>query len=225
MKTIAIIGAMPSEIADVRRMLRKPVIETAAGFELHIYEYQGNKIVTACSGIGKVNAAVCTQILIDRYNVDAIINAGIAGGMNPSVNVCDIVIAENTMYHDLLPRMLDNYPPHCSVFSTDAGLVRLAEEACVSEQIPCHKGRIVSGEQFVSDSALKAKIKEDFSPMAVDMESAGFGHCAFMNNVPYVSIRCISDNADEEGEISFEQFEKIAAERVANVIMSILENL
>lgn len=224
MKTIAIVGAMPSEIADVRRMLKTPVIETSSGFEFYIYEFNGNRIITACSGIGKVNAAVCSQVLIDRYKVEMIINAGIAGGMDPSVNVCDIVIAESTMYHDLLPRMLDNYPPHCSLFKTAPELVRLAEEACVAEQIPCHKGKIVSGEQFISDSVLKAKIREDFSPMAVDMESAGFGHCAYLNNVPYVSIRCISDKADEEGEISFEQFEKIAAERVANVIMSILEN-
>ena len=145
--------------------------------------------------------------------------------MNPEVKVCDIVVSSEVMYHDLLTRFLENYPPYNGIFKADAGLIQKAIKSCEKYSIKCFPGRIVSGEAFVSDSVLKARIIDEFSPFAVDMESAGIGHCAFLNNVPFVSVRCISDNADDEGEMSFEQFEKIAAKRVAEIVLDMAKEI
>lgn len=225
MKTIGIIGAMPSELVDIRAALGEGKLEKHATFEFHVNELNGKKIVSVCSGIGKVNAALCAQNLIHCYGVEGIINAGIAGGMDTAVKVCDIVISKDVMYHDLLTRFLENYPPHNGTFLADSGLVSIAEKACAENGVSSFTERIVSGEVFVSDSAVKKAIKEEFNPYAVDMESAAVGHCAFLNGVPFVTIRCISDNADEQGEMSFDEFEKVAAGIVAKVTFDILKEI
>lgn len=225
MKTVGIIGAMPSELVDIRKSLGEGQVDKHKTFEFHINQMGDNKVVTVCCGIGKVNAALCAQNLISFYNVDIIINAGIAGGMDSQIKVCDIVISKDVMYHDLLARLLDNYPPHNSNFCADDGLIKLAVKACEENNFKYFIGRIVSGEQFISDNKVKEEIKNQFNPYAVDMESAGVGHCAYLNGVPFVTIRCISDNADDEGEMSFSQFEKVAAKRVADVTFSIINNI
>lgn len=225
MKTIGIIGAMPSELVDIRASLGKGKIENHASVDYYINTYNDKKIITCCSGIGKVNSALCAQNLINNYNVNCIINAGIAGGMGDDVKVCDIVISKDVMYHDLLARFLDNYPPYNSKFEADNELIALAEEACNKKNIKWFTERIVSGEIFVSDNKTKDKIHKELNPYAVDMESASIGHCAFINKVPFVTIRCISDNSDDNGEISFDQFEKIAAKIVADVTLSMLDKI
>ncbi|MDE6788608.1 MAG: 5'-methylthioadenosine/adenosylhomocysteine nucleosidase [Ruminococcus sp.] len=223
MKTIAIIGAMPSELADIRNMLGKAEIKHISGFDFHVNEYKGNKIVNSCCGIAKVNAALCTQVMIDNFSPDCVINTGVAGGMDKSVKVCDIVISTEVLPHDLDPHFLNDYPPYCAVFKADERLIETAEKICSENGIKSHRGRIVSGEAFVSDSVLKAKIQADFSPHAVDMESAAVGHACFLNSMPYVSVRCISDNADDDGAMSFDEFEKIAAKRVAEIVLKMTE--
>lgn len=225
MKTIGIIGAMPSELVDIRELLGKGDIDSQSAFEFHINHMDDKRIVSVCCGIGKVNAAVCTQTLISLYNADCIINAGIAGGMDEKVKVCDIVISKDVMHHDLLSRFLDNYPPFNSNFKADEKLIEIAESSCKIHGYNSFTERIVSGEMFISDNELKASIKKEFNPYAVDMESSAVGHCAFLNKIPFVTIRCISDNADDEGEMSFEQFEKIAAKRVSDVAYSIIKSI
>ena len=223
MKTIGLIGAMPSELADIRSTLGDAEIRHISGFDFYINEYKGKKIVNSCCGIAKVNAALCTQVLISNFHPDCVINTGVAGGMDKSVKVCDIVISTEVLPHDLDPHFLNDYPPYCAVFKADEKLIETAEKICSENGIKSHRGRIVSGEAFVSDSVLKAKIQEDFSPHAVDMESAAVGHACFLNSMPYVSVRCISDNADDDGAMSFDEFEKIAAKRVAEIVLKMTE--
>ena len=103
MKTIGIIGAMPSELADLRAVLPYAKQETHAGYKFYSCEYKGKRIVNVCCGVAKVNAALCAQVLIDRMGAEVILNAGIAGGMNHCVHVCDIVIANEVMSHDVNP--------------------------------------------------------------------------------------------------------------------------
>lgn len=225
MNTIGIIGAMPSELADIRKTLDAPDIRRISGFDFYINRFGEKTIINACCGIAKVNAALCTQVLIDNFKPDAIINTGIAGGMNNDVKVCDIVISNEVLPHDLDPHFLSDYPPYCAVFKADDDLVNAAEQLCKEFGINSFRGRIVSGEAFISSNEVKAAIQEKFSPYAVDMESAAIGHCCYLNEMPYVSIRCISDNADDEGELSFDEFEKIAAKRVAEIVLKICENL
>lgn len=225
MKTIGIIGAMPSELADIRKTLAGAAVKNYSGFDFYISTFNEILVVNACCGIAKVNAAVCAQVMIDRFDVDAIINTGVAGGMDTSVRVCDIVVSNEVMPHDLELRFLSNYPPYNSAFKADERLISLACEVCDEFGFSRHIGRIVSGESFISSSEVKKEICEKFSPLAVDMETSAIGHCAYMNKVPFVSIRCISDNADDEGEMTFDEFEKIAAKRVADVVLAIIKKL
>lgn len=223
MKTIGIIGAMPSELADIRLTLGEAEVKKISGFDFYINSYKGNTVVNACCGIAKVNAALCTQVMIDNFSPDCIINTGVAGGMNSSVKVCDIVISTEVLPHDLDQHFLVDYPPYCGIFKADKTLIEAAEKVCGEFSVKSFRGRIVSGEAFVSDSTLKAAIIDKFDPYAVDMESAAVGHACFLNSMPYVSVRCISDNADDEGAMSFDEFEKIAAKRVADIVLRITE--
>lgn len=219
MDVIGIIGAMPSELADIRKILGKAEIVKKSGFEFYINELKGKKIINACCGIAKVNAALCTQVLIDNFSPDCIINTGIAGGMNSEVKVCDIVISTEVLAHDLDQHFLTDYPPYCGIFRADETLIEKAEEICSKHEIKPFKGRIVSGETFISNNEVKKAIQEKFNPYAVDMETSAIGHCCYLNDVPFVSVRCISDNADDESEMSFEEFEKTAAKRVADIVI------
>ncbi len=225
MKTIGIIGAMPSELADIRNDLGDAKIENYASYEFYINEFDGKKIINVCCGVAKVNSAIATQILIDKFEVDCIINTGIAGGMNTDVKVCDIVIASEVMHHDVTTRFLENYPPYCGSYPADKELIKLAHKACEKHGYKCFDGRIVSGEQFISDNTVKENIIKEFVPYAVDMESASIGHCCYRNNMPFATIRCISDNADDNGEMSFDEFEHIAAKRNADVVLSIVKEI
>ena len=225
MNTIAIIGAMPSELADIRKALSDSEVQRISGFDIYTTKREGKTIVSACCGIAKVNAALCAQVIIDNFHPDCIINTGIAGGMNPEVKVCDIVISTEVLPHDLDPHFLADYPPYCAVFKADGKLMDTAEEVCGEFGVKSFRGRIVSGEAFITDSKVKAGIQERFTPHAVDMESAAIGHCAYLNGVPYVSVRCISDNADDEGAMSFDEFEKIAAKRVAEIVLQMVTKL
>ncbi|MBP0977181.1 MAG: 5'-methylthioadenosine/adenosylhomocysteine nucleosidase [Oscillospiraceae bacterium] len=225
MNTIGIIGAMPSELADIRNTLKDAEIKRISGFDFYINEVSGKKVINACCGIAKVNAALCAQVLIDNFRPDAVINAGIAGGMDSSIKVCDIVVSNEVLPHDLDLHFLKDYPPYCGIFKADEKLIETAVNTCTKQGVKSFVGRIVSGEAFITDTAVKNGIKEKFDPFAVDMESAAVGHCAYLNEVPFVSVRCISDNADDEGAMSFDEFEKIAARRVADVVLEMVEVL
>ncbi len=225
MNTIGIIGAMPSELADIRNTLKDAEVKHISGFDFYINEVAGKKVINACCGIAKVNAALCAQVLIDNFKPDAVINAGIAGGMDSSIKVCDIVVSNEVLPHDLDLHFLKDYPPYCGIFKADKNLIDTAVNICTKQGVKSFVGRIVSGEAFITDTAVKNGIKDKFDPFAVDMESAAVGHCAYLNEVPFVSVRCISDNADDEGAMSFDEFEKIAARRVADVVLEMVEVL
>ena len=225
MNTIGIIGAMPSELSDIRGILGEGEVKRVSGFDFYINDRNGKTVINACCGIAKVNAALCTQVMIDNFHPDCVINTGIAGGMNSAVKVCDIVISTEVLPHDLDLHFLKDYPPYCGIFKADSRLMDVAEEVCGEFSVNSFRGRIVSGEAFISSNELKKAIQEKFCPYAVDMESAAVGHCCYLNTVPYVSVRCISDNADDEGAMSFDEFEKIAAKRVAEIVLRMTELL
>ncbi|MDO5560500.1 MAG: 5'-methylthioadenosine/adenosylhomocysteine nucleosidase [Oscillospiraceae bacterium] len=225
MNVIGIIGAMPSELADIRGILVDARVEKKAGYDFYINEREGKTLINVCCGIAKVNAAVCAQVLIDIFHVDAIINTGIAGGLDDDIKVCDIVISNEVISHDLDLHFLNDYPPYCGIYKADSSLIGKAQEICSEMGIKTHIGRIVSGEAFISSNEVRNEIKGRLTPMAVDMESAAIGQCAYRNETPFVSIRCISDNADNEGAMSFDKFEKIAAKIVADVVLKLVHEL
>ncbi len=219
--TVAVIGAMDSEVENLLSELQA-VKTTIAGISFYSGNKNGKKIIIAKCGVGKVNAARCTQILIDRFGADYIINSGIAGGIDDSLEIGDIVIGEELVQHDfdvtafghvrgyLCTGERDDKP---TVFSSDERLVRLLknaiEEAAGKENFVT--GRIASGDLFVSDKKVKRSIYCDFKALAVEMEGAAIAQTAAYAGVPFVVLRVISDRADGAAAESFEAFEKQTA--------------
>ena len=165
MKTIGIIGAMPSELVDIRKALPDSEIQKKAGFDYYINTVGDTRIVHVCSGIAKVNAAVCTQALIDTFQPDVIWNAGIAGGMNRNIHVCDVVVSSEVLPHDLDLHFLNDYPPYCGIFPADKSLIDLAVRTCDEFGVKSFVGRIVSGEAFVTSNTVKPRFSSGSHPM------------------------------------------------------------
>lgn len=196
----------------------------------YIYKgkYQGHEIYLTLCGIGKVNAAVCAQRLFDFANLDGIINSGVAGGVSDNLNVCDLAISSTLTYHDFSPiDVLDKYAPGCSVFKADQKLVKLAEDAAdklmnEGEKFVRETGMIVSGDMFVEDEEYNRMLKEKYNASCTEMEGAAVAHAAILNDVPFVVIRAISDNADGEANMSFDQMCVVAAKRASYIVKEMI---
>ena len=230
MKKIGIIGAMDIEVAglkadmEIKREVRKAKMDFCEGV------LKGHDVVVVKSGIGKVNAAVCTQILVDEFQVDAVINTGIAGSLNAKIDIGDIVISTDVVHHDMDAVNFGYEPgqiPQMDVFSfaADETLAKLAEEACleVNPEISVFHGRIVSGDQFVADKAVKERIVNLFHGYCTEMEGASIAQAAYLNEVPFVILRDISDKADDSASEDYPTFEKKAAQHCINLVEKLLE--
>lgn len=225
MKTIGIIGAMDVEIELLINRIKINEKENIAGFDYFIGSIGDKTVIITCCGCGKVNAASCTQILIDKYQVDGVINTGIAGGLHESVKVCDVVISSNVTHHDVRKEQMISCFPYKEHFEADERLIEAAIKAC---KLVCNNewnyyiGRIISGESFIEDSKIKENLIRDYSAHCVEMEGSAIGHVSYINNVPFVVIRTISDNADDNATISYREFEKIAANRSAEIVLNMI---
>lgn len=234
--TIGIIGAMDSETEALYSLLSNTEIVRIADLDFYSGEASGKKTVVVKSGIGKVNAARCTQILIDNFHPDYIINSGIAGGIDASLSVGDIIIGEELVQHDfdvtafghakgyLCTGERDDVP---TVFRSDKKLVYLlessAKEAGGSGKV--RTGRIASGDIFVADRTLKESISHEFKAAAAEMEGAAIAQTAAYADIPFVVLRVISDQADGKAAESFETFEKQTAELSSAVIQNLINSL
>jgi len=225
MAKIGIICALDCEIEMFIKDFGAKVTENK-----YIYkgEYCGHEVFLTLCGVGKVNAAVCAQRLFDFADLDGIINSGVAGGVSDNLNVCDLAISSTLTYHDFSPiDVLDKYAPGCSVFKADAKLVKLAEEAAEKliasgEKFVHETGMIVSGDMFVEDEAYNKMLKEKYNASCTEMEGAAVAHAAILNEVPFVVIRAISDNADGEANMSFEKMCGIAAKRACFIVKEMI---
>ncbi|MBQ1628332.1 MAG: 5'-methylthioadenosine/adenosylhomocysteine nucleosidase [Treponema sp.] len=237
MKKIGIIGAMDVEVNLLLEKIQKDggYKKTEAG-SLAFYEGNlcGCSVVIVKSGIGKVNAALCAQRLIIQFGVDCIINSGIAGCMAKGLGVFDFAVSTEAVYHDVdvttwgykcgqIPQM------KTSVFEADKKLIDFAKSAFEKSELAAkHKimlGRIASGDQFICDPALKALIKERMNPICVEMEGAAIAHACWLNGIPFVILRCISDMADDSQECTYEFNEKAAAEESSCMLMEMLKEM
>lgn len=217
MKKIGIIGAMEEEVLALREELLNVKKLTKASMDFYSGTLNGKEVVIVRSGIGKVNAGICTQILADIFEVDAVINTGIAGSLQAKIDIGDIVISKDAVQHDMdatgfgyepgvIPRM------ETSCFVADEGLVAAAKAACEAAvpEVQAFTGRIVSGDQFVSDREVKNQILEQFSGMCTEMEGAAIAQAAYLNKIPFVIIRAISDKADDSATMDYPTFEREA---------------
>lgn len=227
MKTIGIIGAMEEEIENIKPYIDIISTKNIVGLDFYMGKMGGNNVVLVRSGIGKVNAAVCSQVLIDLYAVDYIINVGVAGAINKDLKIGDVVIATDTMHHDMdttyfgddigiIPRMEE------SAFKSDNELIEIALKSSsdVLENNNVVTGRIVSGDQFLCDIEKKNKIWSHFKASCVDMESAAIGQACYLNKIPFCIIRSISDNSDEDNQ--YENFFRDSAIKASNILKDMI---
>jgi len=226
LQTIGIIGAMDLEIELIKKNITILKEEIYAGFKFYIGVFKDvNLVLTSCS-IGKVNAAACTQILIDKFGATSIINTGIAGSLNNEVKICDIVISNNVTYHDVRKEQMKGWFPFVEHFETSNLLAEIAVQAYKNMEIKkfnYHIGRIVTGEAFISDNEVKSKIIKNYSPHCVEMEGSAIGHVAYINKIPFIVIRSISDNADNDAHTNYDDFEKISANNSSNLVLNMLK--
>lgn len=216
-KKIGIIGAMEEEVSALRGQMKDAQKLTRASMDFYSGTLNGKEAVIVRSGIGKVNAGICTQILADLFQVDAVINTGIAGSLDAAIDIGDIVISTDALQHDMdatgfgyapgeIPRM------ETSCFQADETLIRAAKEAC-QEAVPevhVFTGRVVSGDQFISDKAVKDRIIGQFGGLCTEMEGAAIAQGAYLNRIPFVIIRAISDKADDSATVDYPTFERQA---------------
>lgn len=229
---LGIIGAMSQEVANLKEAMSGVEIYTAAGMDFYQGTLGGKDVVVVQSGIGKVNAAICSQILAGHFCVKAVINTGIAGSLRNEINIGDIVLSEDTLQHDMdatgfgyalgqIPQM-DN-----SIFQGDNQMIEAAKECCrkVIPDVGVHVGRVVSGDQFVSDKTKKAWLTETFKGYCTEMEGAAIAQTAYLNNIPFLIIRAISDKADDSAKMSYEEFETMAIENSVKLVKALVEKL
>ena len=192
----------------------------------------GKEVVVVRSGIGKVNAGICTQILVDDYGVDCVINTGIAGSLRNEINIGDIVISTDAVQHDMDVRIF-GYPlgeiPQMGVlsFQADEHLAEVAEEVCkeVNPEIQVFRGRVVSGDQFISSKEVKNHLIEEFNGSCTEMEGAAIAQGAYLNKIPYVVLRAISDKADDSATMDYPTFESEAARHCVNLLQEMVKRL
>lgn len=232
MKKIAIIGAMDEEVSRLKEKMNVNKIEKKAGMEFFHGELSGKEVVVVKSGIGKVNAGICTQILVDDFGVDAVINTGIAGSLKNEINIGDIVLSLDALQHDMdatgfgyepgiIPRM------ETSVFKGDETLIQVAKEVNeeVNTEISTFVGRVVSGDQFISDHAKKEQLVNQFAGYCTEMEGAAIAQVCYLNQIPFLIIRAISDKADNSATMDYSEFEAKAIEHTVKLVSGMMAKI
>ena len=228
---LGIIGAMDVEVAALKEKMENVTAVNRAGTAYFEGTLEGLPVVVVQCGVGKVNAAMCTQILCDCYGVTHIVNTGIAGSLCAELDIGDLVVSKDAMYHDMDCRAF-GYPmgqvPGMDVLTFPADEQLMAVAYAAAENVnPGHTkiGRVASGDQFVAEKGQKARIIEDTQALCTEMEGAAIAHTAYRNGVPFAIIRAISDKADDSAEMDYPTFEAIAAHRCAQVTMTMVKVL
>lgn len=232
MNKIGIIGAMDEEVSRLKENMQVEKIEKKAGMEFFAGMLGGRNVVVVRSGIGKVNAGICTQILVDDFQVDGVINTGIAGSLKNEINIGDIVLSKDCLQHDMdatgfgyelgvIPRMEQ------SIFIADETLINLAQKVNKEENpdIETFVGRVVSGDQFVSDNKKKEFLVSQFQGYCTEMEGAAIAQVCYLNGIPFLIIRAISDKADNSATMDYGEFEAKAIEHTVHLVTGMMRQL
>lgn len=229
---IGIIGAMEEEVAKIKELMTEAQELEKAGMTFLKGNLKGKEVVVVRSGIGKVNAAICTQILADIFSIKTVINTGIAGAINKDINIGDIVLSTDAVQSDMDARAFGyklGQIPRMDVLAFEANktLLDLAFEKCkeVNPQINVFKGRISTMDKFVASKEVKESIEKDFSAYCTEMEGAAIAHTAYLNNIDFIIIRAISDKADGSADVDYATFEKEAIEHCTNLTLALISSI
>ena len=229
---IGIIGAMEDEVAQLKKNMEIEETTEVASLSFCRGKLSGKEVVVVRSGIGKVNAAICTQILVDQFHVDVIINTGIAGSLDAEIDIGDIVISTDAVEHDMDASIFGDpigQIPQMDTFSfpADESLVKLAKEVNEKANPDVHTwiGRVVSGDQFVSSGEKKEQLIGVFDAKCTEMEGAAIAHAAYLNKISCVIIRAISDKADNSAVVDYPAFEAAAIRHSVRLIEALVSEI
>ena len=226
-----IIGAMESEVNAIYAQMENKEIVEYNGIKFYKGSLYGKDVVVIQCGIGKVNAALCTQLLILKFGVDKVVNTGIAGATGTDLNIYDFVVSTETVYHDFDTQFfgykLGQVPGLPETFKTDEKLVESVVSAFNNSKLSSeHKirtGLIASGDQFIAGGEKKNFIISNFHPLCVEMEGCAVAHTCYKNNVPFVVVRCMSDCADDTVQVRYDEAEASALS--STMLLSIIKSL
>lgn len=231
MTKLGIIGAMQVEVEILLSGMENKTTKTVAGSVFYEGLLEGLPVVVVQCGVGKVNAAICAQILCDCFGVTHLVNTGIAGSLCADLDIGDLVVSSDAMYHDF-DCVNFGYPygkvPGMDVISFPADKAMMDYAYAAAEAVnPGHTkiGRVASGDQFVAVKELKERIIANTQGLCTEMEGAAIAQTAYRNNLPFVILRAISDKADDSAEMDYPTFERIAAHRCAQVTMKLAKKL
>lgn len=228
---IGIIGAMESEVSILKEAMKADKVITRAGMNFYEGMLEGTPAVVVQCGIGKVNAAMCVQILADLFDVTHVMNTGIAGSLNADLDIGDILVSEKAIQHDVDVTIF-NYAPgqvpgfESREFKADAAMADAAIAACtrVNPDVTIVKGCVVSGDQFISSAEIKEHLIAEFHGDCAEMEGASIAQAATLNKIPFIVIRAISDKADGSAEMDYPTFENQAAEHCAKMVLEFVRS-
>ena len=227
---LGIIGAMDEEVAKLKEVMTDEEVFSVAGMDFYRGKIAGKECVVVRSGIGKVNAAMCSQVLADRFAVSALVNTGIAGSLDPEIDIADIVLSTDAVQHDMDATGF-SYPPgqiprvDTFSFPADEGLRALAERCNkeVNPEIRVFSGRVLSGDQFISSRETKNRLIKTFGGMCCEMEGAAIAQAAYLNGIPFLIIRAISDKADDSAGMDYAVFEEKAIRHSVRLLERMIE--
>lgn len=230
--TIGIIGAMEEEVAVLKQEMDIEEAVDYASMQFCKGTLCGKNVVIVRSGIGKVNAAICAQVLADKFNVDVLINTGIAGSLDAAIDIGDMVISTDLVEHDMDATIFGDplgQVPRMDTFSFPAEKDLIEKAVAANEEanpdIKTFTGRIVSGDQFVSSAEVKEKLVKNFGAKCTEMEGAAIAHAAYLNKISCVIIRAISDKADNSATMDYPTFEKKAIEHSVRLVRNLLPRI
>lgn len=228
---IGVIGAMQVEAALLKERMGAYEATQALGMEFCEGTLGGKDVAVVVSGMGKVNAAACAQALIDRFGVTHLVFSGVAGSLDARIDICDVVVSTDCVQHDMDAVGLGHAPgeiPNVGTYFKADEALRSAAVKAVHEAAPevkVFEGRVASGDQFVSDAATKERIVRVFGALCCEMEGAAVAQVAWLNDVPFVVIRAISDKADGSAEMDYPSFMQTAANHSAAITERLLQLL
>lgn len=229
---IGIIGAMEIEVESLKKEMEISRTIKKANMEFNEGKIGSTDVVVVKSGICKVNAALCVQILIDDFNVTHVINTGAAGSLDAKIDIGDFVVSTDAVYHDVNATIFgykrgEIPQTGCLEFKADEWMRNEIKLAAKDSEITgkLWDGRVCSGDQFISDGKIKDEIKKEFDGLCCEMEGTGIAQACYLNNIPFVILRAISDKADGSDIMDYPEFEKKAARDCAALTESFIKRL
>ena len=221
---IGIIGAMDIEVDHLKRQLESPESELLYGGEYCSGTICGVPVVVVMCGDGKVNAAMCATVLVDRFGVTHLINTGVAGSLDARIDIGDLVLSTQSVHHDMDITGLGYAPGQVPsvdtlMFPADDRMRQAACEAAAAVAPEAHvfEGVVATGDYFVDDPTDKDRIVKTFGALCCEMEGAAIAHVCYLAQVPVLILRVISDKADGSSTMDYPTFKHVAAERCANI--------